>query len=78
MTQNWQEIWKRRGATGEPPYDLRSLMDLDGFDCGPGRVAADDMRRYARTIAPRPDSAAADFLDQVAAKPSHRQLDRAS
>jgi hypothetical protein len=38
MTQNWQEIWKRRGATGEPPYDLRSLMDLDGFDCGPGRV----------------------------------------
>jgi hypothetical protein len=32
----------------------------------------------ALPFAPRPDSAAADFLDQVGAKPSHRQLDRAS
>ena len=45
MTQNWHQIWNKRGVTGTPASNLRDLMDLDGFDSGAGRVAAEDMRR---------------------------------
>ena len=53
MTQDWHQIWNKRGVTGTPASNLRDLMDLDGFDSGAGRVAVEDMREYALTIARR-------------------------
>ena len=50
MTQNWKAIWNRRSGTGGG-HDLRSLIDLDGFDMGAGRIEVDDWRAYAGIIA---------------------------
>ena len=56
---------------------LRQIQAKGGPAMHPPRESLYPLVR-ALPFAPRPDSAAADFLDQVAAKPSHRQLDRAS
>jgi len=50
-TQNWKEIWNRRGGIGEGVLDLDALIKLDGFDTGAGRIEADDWRTYAGLIA---------------------------
>lgn len=50
--QNWRAIWNRRdGKLGADP--LQSLIELDGFDAGAGRIMAEDWRAYARLIADR-------------------------
>ncbi len=49
MTQHWNEIWNRRTATGD--LDLESLIKLDGFDTGAGRIEVGDWRTYATFIA---------------------------
>jgi hypothetical protein len=56
---------------------LRQIQAKGGPAMYPPRESLYPLVR-ALPFARRPDSAAADFLDQVAAKPSHRQLDRAS
>ena len=53
MTENWHQIWNKRGVPGAPASNLRDLMDLDGFDSGAGRLAVEDMRGYALTVAKR-------------------------
>jgi SAM-dependent methyltransferase len=50
MTQNWKDIWNRR-AQGSEEASLESLIKLDGFDTGAGRMEADDWRKYAALIA---------------------------
>jgi ubiquinone/menaquinone biosynthesis C-methylase UbiE len=51
-TPSWQEVWNRRsGKEGEDV--LQSLIDLDGFDTGAGKISAADWRAYAGWIADR-------------------------
>ncbi|KAF0815042.1 Trans-aconitate 2-methyltransferase [Andreprevotia sp. IGB-42] len=50
--QNWHAIWNRR--QGELGSDaLQSLIELDGFDAGAGRIIAADWRAYVHLIAQR-------------------------
>jgi cyclopropane fatty-acyl-phospholipid synthase-like methyltransferase len=48
MSQTWQEIWNRKLATG--PLDLASLVKLDGFDTGAGRIDVEDWQAYCAII----------------------------
>ena len=48
MSQTWQEIWNRKLANG--PLDLASLVKLDGFDTGAGRIAVEDWQAYCTII----------------------------
>ncbi|MDP3744463.1 MAG: class I SAM-dependent methyltransferase [Methylotenera sp.] len=50
-TQNWKEIWGRRTHTAEETLDLATLIKLDGFDTGAGRIEAADWQTYAGVIA---------------------------
>jgi cyclopropane fatty-acyl-phospholipid synthase-like methyltransferase len=53
MTQDWQQIWNRRGHAEEMPRDLQRLLEIDGYDSGAGRLTATDFREYVRAIAER-------------------------
>lgn len=54
MTQNWNEVWSRRAASGGG-LDLDVLIMLDGFDTGAGRIEASDWRTYVARIAEKLD-----------------------
>ncbi len=49
-TLNWKEIWNRRSFSAEEKLSLDTLIKLDGFDSGAGRIAADDWQTYADII----------------------------
>ena len=51
--QNWQQIWNKRGHTEETPHDLQRLLEIDGYDSGAGRIAAEDFRKYVCVIGER-------------------------
>jgi SAM-dependent methyltransferase len=44
-------VWERKGRAEPVSYGLRSLMDLDGFDVGAGRLSTDSFREVARAAA---------------------------
>ena len=47
---SWHEVWSRRApAEGRDP--LQTLIELDGFDSGAGRIEVDDWLEYTRLIA---------------------------
>lgn len=50
-TQNWKEIWGRREHAGDEVLDLATLIKLDGFDTGAGRIDAKDWQTYSGIIA---------------------------
>jgi SAM-dependent methyltransferase len=47
---NWKAIWNRRARNGERA-DLDTLIKLDGFDTGAGRIDVNDWRHYTANIA---------------------------
>lgn len=47
---NWQDVWTRKGTTTVPAYDLQTLIALDGFDSGAGRLSVDGFRRVAAYV----------------------------
>ncbi len=49
---NWKEIWNRRNSD-EGVIDLDTLIKLDGYDTGAGRIDATNWRRHAASIANR-------------------------
>ncbi len=49
-TLNWKEIWNRRSFSAGEKLSLDTLIKLDGFDSGAGRIAADDWQTYAGII----------------------------
>jgi len=50
MSQNWRDIWNRR-ALPDGSLTLDTLIKLDGFDVGAGRIETEDWRNYVATIA---------------------------
>lgn len=48
---NWKQIWNKRDYQQANHIDLESLIKLDGFDSGVGRIAATDWQDYADDIA---------------------------
>lgn len=47
---SWHEVWSRRAPTeGRDP--LQTLIELDGFDSGAGRIGVVDWLQYTRLIA---------------------------
>lgn len=48
---NWRDIWNRRDSSNIERLDLDSLIKLDGFDSGAGRIDSDDWRIYVQRIA---------------------------
>lgn len=50
MTQNWRDVWNRR-TPGDGALTLDTLIKLDGFDSGAGRIEVDDWRSYVTAIA---------------------------
>ena len=47
---NWKDIWNKRYLNGQG-MDLDTLIKLDGFDTGAGRIDAADWRIYVKGIA---------------------------
>jgi cyclopropane fatty-acyl-phospholipid synthase-like methyltransferase len=47
---NWKEIWGKRNADAAGQLDLDTLIKLDGFDTGAGRIEATDWQTYAEII----------------------------
>jgi SAM-dependent methyltransferase len=47
---NWKEIWSKRGRVNGGDLDLKTLIELDGFDSGAGRIDAMDWQAYADVI----------------------------
>lgn len=48
---NWKQIWNKRSHISETILNLESLIKLDGFDSGVGRISTEDWQAYARVIA---------------------------
>jgi ubiquinone/menaquinone biosynthesis C-methylase UbiE len=46
---NWHEVWSRR-SHGAGADVLQSLVEMDGFDAGAGKITAGDWRAYARAV----------------------------
>jgi SAM-dependent methyltransferase len=38
VTVDWREVWERKGAVEVDTYDLQTLLDLDGYDVGTGKL----------------------------------------
>ena len=49
---NWHEVWSRR-SHGAATDVLQSLVEMDGFDGGAGKISADDWRSYGHVVADR-------------------------
>jgi len=49
--QNWKEVWNRRTFSGGGELTLDTLIKLDGFDSGAGRIEPADWRAYVTTLA---------------------------
>ncbi len=50
-TLNWKEIWGQRNYEALEALDLETLIKLDGFDTGAGRIEAGDWQVYVTEIA---------------------------
>ena len=53
MTNNWQDVWNRRGQGDAAPGDLQRLLEIDGYDTGASRATADNFRVWVRRMADR-------------------------
>jgi trans-aconitate methyltransferase len=62
---NWKTIWEKRAAPTVTEDTLQTLIELDGFDSGAGRVDTAAWRAYARTIANRLDLQKTDRVFEV-------------
>lgn len=49
-TLNWKEIWNRRSFSAGEKLSLDTLIKLDGFDSGAGRISSEDWQTYADII----------------------------
>lgn len=50
MTYRWREVWQRRGQSLPDEILLETLIELDGFDSGAGKVDVADWRQNAEFI----------------------------
>jgi len=50
---SWREIWERKGARRVEEYDLETLMELDGFDCGAGKMSTAELGEVADLVRKR-------------------------
>lgn len=46
----WKDVWERKGAAVVERYDLGTLLALDGFDAGAGKLRADHMLSIAALV----------------------------
>jgi trans-aconitate methyltransferase len=46
----WRGIWEKKGQTDVESYDLATLLRLDGFDVGLGRVSPEQYRALAEEV----------------------------
>jgi SAM-dependent methyltransferase len=55
---DWHEVWERKGREEVERYDLQTLLELDGYDGGAGKLRADDYLAVPRLVVeklqPRP------------------------
>lgn len=52
-THGWKQIWECRTPPLDNVLDLGTLIKLDGFDMGAGRIEVTDWQSYANLIAQR-------------------------
>lgn len=50
-TLSWKEIWGKRAYDGSGQLELGTLIKLDGFDSGAGRIEANDWQSHTCIIA---------------------------
>lgn len=48
---DWHELWNGRGQAIMEEYDLASLIAIDGFDCGAGRLTPQQFQEVADLVA---------------------------
>ena len=47
---NWRDVWERKGRVEVDSYDLETLIALDGFDVGLGKLGGSQFRQLAAMI----------------------------
>ncbi len=50
MSNLWQQIWEKRTLQPQHAITLETLISLDGFDSGAGKINLADWREYTRRI----------------------------
>ncbi|MDP8568139.1 class I SAM-dependent methyltransferase [Methylophilus aquaticus] len=50
MSNIWQQIWEKRSLQPQHPITLETLIALDGFDSGAGKINPADWQEYTRRI----------------------------
>jgi trans-aconitate methyltransferase len=50
MSNLWQHIWEKRSLQPQHAITLDTLIALDGFDSGAGKIALPDWQEYTRRI----------------------------
>ncbi len=65
----WQQIWEKRGLTpdqaAQKALTLDTLIALDGFDSGAGKISPVDWQEYARRISDKLQLHAGDSVFEV-------------
>lgn len=47
---DWHDVWDRKGTAGVRSYSLETLLEIDGWDSGLGRLTPDQYRRMAAVV----------------------------
>jgi cyclopropane fatty-acyl-phospholipid synthase-like methyltransferase len=50
---DWRRIWEEKGKGDVEPYDLGTLIELNGFDAGAGRLEPRQFREIAELVRTR-------------------------
>lgn len=65
MSNLWQNIWEKRSLQPQHAITLDTLIALDGFDSGAGKIALPDWQEYTRRISEKLGMQSGDSVFEV-------------
>jgi trans-aconitate methyltransferase len=65
MSNLWQQIWEKRSLQPQHEITLDTLISLDGFDSGAGKINPADWQEYTRRIAEKLGLKSGDSIFEV-------------
>jgi SAM-dependent methyltransferase len=65
MSNLWQQIWEKRTLQPQHAITLETLISLDGFDSGAGKINLADWQEYTRRISEKLGLKAGDSVFEV-------------
>lgn len=65
MSNHWQQIWEKRTLQPQHAITLETLIALDGFDSGAGKIDLADWQEYTRRISDKLGMQSGDSVFEV-------------